>query len=136
MAKQILGPASTFTWNGTDLSSYVANITLEDTRDEVDVTGFSETYREYIAGLGDATCTVTFFQDQGSGGPDATIYPSYVNQTAGTLKFKAATSGTIVYTLVAKPYSWPPVSGGPGDANTIDVGFRNSGTAGLTRGTS
>lgn len=136
MAKQVLGPASTFTWNGTDLSQYVANITLEDTRDEVDVTGLSETYREYIPGLGDATMTVTFFEDQASTGPDAVVYYNYANSTAGTAKFKANTSGTIVYTLVCKPYAWPPVSGGPGDANTIDVGFRNSGTAGLTRGTS
>ena len=136
MAKQILGPASTFTWNGTDLSQYVMNITLEDSRDEVEVTGLSEAYREYIPGLGDAQMTVTFAQDQASGGPDATIYPAYANSTAGTAKFKANTSGTIVYTLVCKPYAWPPVSGGPGDANTIDVSFRNSSTSGLTRGTS
>ena len=135
MAKQVLGPASTFTFNGTDLSQYVTNISIEDTREEVDVTGLSQTYREYATGLGDASVTVTFVQDTAAGGPDATIYPSYANSTAGTIKFKANTSGTIVYTLIGKPYSWPPVSGGPGDSNTIDVTFRNSGTAGLTRGT-
>jgi hypothetical protein len=70
MAKQILGPLSTFTVNASDLSQYVTNITIED------------------------------------------------------------------YTMVGRPYSWPPVSGGPGDANTIDVTFQNGGTAGLTRGTS
>lgn len=136
MAKQVLGPLSTFTVNGTDLSQYVGNVSIEDTRDEVDVTGLAETYREYIAGLGDATVTVTFFNDQAAGGPDAVVYPLYANQTNGTIKFKANTSGTIVYTLIGRPFGWPPVAGGPGDANTIDVVFRNGGTAGLTRGTS
>lgn len=135
MAKQILGPVSSFTVNGTDLSQWVTNVSIEDSRDEVEVTGLGETYREYVPGLGDASVTVTFIQDTAAGGPDATVYPLYANSTAGTIKFKANTSGTIVYTLVGKPYSWPPVSGGVGDANSIDVTFRNAGTAGLTRGT-
>lgn len=135
MAKQIIGPASTVTWNGTDISQYVQNITVEDSREEVDVTGFGETYREFIPGLGDASVSLTVLQDQAAGGPDVTLYPSYVNQTAGTLKFKANTSGTVVYTLVARIFSWPPVAGGVGDANTMDVSLRNAGTAGLTRGT-
>jgi hypothetical protein len=136
VAKQILGPASTFTVNANDLSQYVTNISIEDSRDAVDVTGLSETYREYITGLGDATVTVTFINDQtASPGPDITVYPLYANQTNGTIKFKANTAGTVVYTMVGRPYSWPPVSGGPGDANTIDVTFQNGGTAGLSRGT-
>lgn len=135
MAKQVLGPASQVTWNGTDISQWVTNISVEDTRDEVDVTGFGETYREFTDGLGDASVTMTVLQDTAASATDATLYPSYANRTAGTLKFKANTSGTIVYTLVGKIYSWPPVSGGVGDANTIDVSIRNSGTAGLTRGT-
>lgn len=135
MAKQIIGPASSVTWNGTDISQYVQNITVEDSREEVDVTGMGETYREFIPGLGDASVSLTVLQDQASGGPDATLYPSYVNQTAGTLKFKANSSGTIVYTLVARIFSWPPVAAGVGDANTMDVSLRNAGTAGLTRGT-
>lgn len=135
MAKQVLGPASSVTWNGVDQSQWVTNITVEDSKDEVDVTGFGESYREYIPGIGDASVTLTVLQDTASGGPDATFYPSYANGTAGTLKFKANTSGTIVYTLIGKLYSWPPVSGGVGDANSIDLVIRNSGTAGLTRGT-
>lgn len=135
MAKEVLGPASQVTWNGTDISQYVVNISLDDSREEVDVTGFSETYREFADGLATADATITVVNDQASGGPEATMYPNYVNRTAGTLKWKANTSGTIVYTLVCKPYSWPAVSGGPGDSHTVDISLRNAGTAGLTRGT-
>ena len=135
MAKQVLGPLTQVTVNGTDLSDHVTNVTVEDSKDEVDVTGFSETYREFLPGLADASITCTFLQDTASSSVDATIWPMYTNNTAGTVKVKPNTSGTVVYTLISKVYSFPPVSGGVGDANTIDVVFRNSSTSGLTRGT-
>lgn len=135
MSKQVLGPNTQITVNGTDLSQWCGNVTLEDSADEVEVTGFSETYKEFLPGLKDSTLTATFFQDFASGGPDAILSPLYYNNTAGTVKVKPDTSGTVVYTMVSKLYSWPPVSGGVGDANSIDVTFRNFGTAGLTRGT-
>lgn len=135
MAKQVLGPATQITVNGTDLSQWCQNISLEDSADEVDVTGFSENYKEFQPGLKDSSITATFLQDYASGGPDVIIGTLYYANAAGTVKVKPDTSGTVVYTQVSKVYNWPPVSGGVGDANTIDVTFRNSGTAGLTRGT-
>jgi hypothetical protein len=136
MAKQVLGPLTQITVNGVDLSSWCTSVTVEDSKDEVDVTGFGETYREFLPGLGDSSITATFLQDTASGAVDATIYPLYSGNTAGTVKVKPNTSGTVVYTQISKVFSYPPVSGGVGDANTIDITFRNAGTAGLTRGTS
>lgn len=135
MAKIVLGPNTQFTVNGTDLSDHVSNVTVETSADEVDVTGFGETFREFLPGLKDATITATFLQDYASSSVDATLYPLWNTNTAGTVKVKPDTSGTVVYTMISKLYSYPPVSGGVGDANTTDVTFRNSGTAGLTRGT-
>lgn len=137
MAKNpnVLGPNTQITVNGTDLSTWCTNVTIEDSADEVEVTGFGETYKEFVPGLKDSSITATFVQDLGAGGPDQTLSPLYYNNTAGTVKVKPDTSGTVVYTQVSKLYSWPPVSGGPGAANSIDVTFRNFGTAGLTRGT-
>lgn len=135
MAKQVLGPLTKVTVNGTDLSQWVSAVTLNDAADEIDITGFAETYRDFTPGLKDSSIDVTFFQDYASGGPDATLSPLYYNNTAGTVKVTPDTSGTVVYTQVSKLYAWPPVSGGVGDANSIDVTFRNFGTAGLTRGT-
>ncbi len=136
MAKHILGPNSTVSWNGTALGDHATNVTLEDSADEVDVTGFQEVYREFLPGLKDATATVTFLQDYAASSVDATIGASYYANSAGTLKVNPDTSGTVVYTLApAKIYSFGPVNGGVGAANSIDVTFRNAGTAGLTRGT-
>lgn len=136
MAKQVLGPLTKITVSGVDLSDHCTNVTVEDSKDEVETTGFSETYREFLPGLADASISATFLQDTVSGSVDATLYALYSGNTAGTVKVTPNTSGTVVYTLVSKIYSFPPVSGGVGDANTIDVTFRNAGTAGLTRGTS
>jgi hypothetical protein len=137
MAKHVLGPDSTVTVNGTDLSQWVTNVTVEDSAEEVDVTGFSEDFREYTRGLRDMSVTVTFLQDYAAGGPDATIQPLYDGDLAGTVKVNPqVTGGTVVYTAVSKPYGWSPVSGAVGAANSIDVTFRNASTLGLTRGTS
>jgi hypothetical protein len=135
VAKHVLGPNTTVSINGTDISDHVTNVTLEDSREEVDVTGFNEDFREFTGGLRDASISMTVLQDYASSSVDATISPLYYNDTAGTVKVNPDTSGTVVYTMIAKPYGWSPVSGGVGDANTIDVTFRNSGTVGLTRGT-
>ena len=140
MSKNILGPNTTVKWigvNGTaDLSSWCTNLGGEDATDPVDVTGMEELYREYAEGLRDATVTASFVQDYASGGPDQTLGANYYAHTAGTLKINPDTNGTVVYTLVSKIYNWSPVTGGPGEANTISTEFRNFGTAGLTRGTS
>ena len=136
MAKQVLGPDTSVTVNGTDLSQWVTNVTVEDSAEEVDVTGFSETYREFETGLKDTTITCTFLQDYSAGGPDVVLSALYYADTAGTVKVNPDTGGTVVYTAISKMYGWSPVSGGVGEANSIDVSFRLSGTAGLTRGTS
>jgi len=134
--KHVLGPLTTVTINGTDISQYVRNVTVEDTAEEVEVTGMSQTFREYLQGLRDMSVTLTISQGYGASEPDTLIGNLYYNNTAGTVKVKPQTDGTVVYTAVSKPYGWSPVNGAPGDANTIDVTFRNAGTLGLTRGTS
>lgn len=136
MAKDILGPRTQITVAGVDLSDHCTSLSLPDSADEVDVTGFNQTYREFGVGLKDATIDATFIQDYASSSVDATLWPLYANETAGTIKVNPDTSGTVVYTLVAKLFSYSPLDGGPGDANSVSATFRNAGTAGLTRGTS
>jgi hypothetical protein len=135
MAKQILGPLTSFKWNATDLSDHVRQITIEDSADVQEVTGFGEVYKEYGVGLKDATITAEFIQDYAASSVDAVIGAAYYAGVAGTIKVNADTSGTVVYTMIGKAYTYGPVSGGPGDVNAVSVTFHNAGTAGLTRGT-
>lgn len=135
MAKHVLGPNTRVTWNGTDLSDHISNVTLEDSKDEVEVTGFAESYKDFIPGLADATVTVTAFQDYGASSVDAVFGAAYYANAAGTIKITPDNSGTVVYTMIGKLYSFSPVNGGPGDANNTEIAIRNFGSAGLTRGT-
>lgn len=136
MAKQLLGPRTKVTINAVDLSDHCTSVTVSDETEEQDVTGFGETYREMADSLKTATLETTFIQDYASGSVDATISAIYSGTSAGTLKVTPDTSGTVVYTLVGRPTSYSPVSGGPGEASTITTTWSNRGTAGLTRGTS
>lgn len=138
MAKQILGPNTKILVNGIDLSSHCSNVSVEDTADEVESTGFGETYREHLVGLKDAQITATFQQDYSGTSVNTVIGAMYYANTDGTVKVTPDTSsaGTTVYTLApCKVYSFSPVSGAVGALNDMEVTFRNSGTAGLTQGT-
>ena len=136
MAKQLLGPRTRITINGVDLSQWCTSVTTSDETEEQDVTGFGETYREMADSLKTATVSTTFVQDYASAAVDQTVGSIYYSTTNGTIKINPDTSGTVVYTLVARPNSFNPVNGAPGDPSTIDTTWSNRGTAGLTRGTS
>ena len=135
MAKQLLGPRTTITINGTNLSDHCTSVTVSDDTEEQDVTGFSQSYREMADSLKTASVETTFVQDYASSSVDSVIYGIYSGTAAGTIKVNPDTSGTVVYTLIGRPTSFNPVSGGPGEASTITTTWSNRGTAGLTRGT-
>jgi hypothetical protein len=56
MAKFVLTNASVSV-NGVDLSDHVQSVTVETTRDDVEVTAMGATYKSYLGGLGDANIT-------------------------------------------------------------------------------
>lgn len=140
MAKFVMKDA-VVTVNGVNLSDHCSSVTVETTKDEVDVTAFtSAAYRDILDGFADATITATFFQDFAAASVDLTLFPLYNNSSVFSVKVKASSATTSnnnpEYQLAgAKMYSYTPIGGGVGDASTTDVSFRNSGTAGLTRGT-
>jgi hypothetical protein len=68
--------------NNVDLSKYAFNIDTPQEREEVEVSGFGGS-REYLPGAEDATLTVQFIQDYGTGGPHGVLYPLFA--TSGTV---------------------------------------------------
>jgi hypothetical protein len=131
---------ATITVNGTALSDHANQVTIEDSAEEVDLTGFTPSgYREFGQGLKDATITCTFFQDYAAGSVDSILATMYSSGAAGTIVVKP-TSATVsatnpTYTMVAKLFSYGPVAGAVGDAATVECSFRHSGTAGVVRAT-
>lgn len=135
MAKQLLGPRTRVTINGTDLSDHCTSVTITDETEEQDVTGFGETYREMADSLKTASIETTFIQDYGASSVDSVISSIYQGTVAGTVKVTPDTSGTVVYTMTARPTSYSPVGGGPGEASVITTSWTHRGTLGLVRGT-
>lgn len=135
MAKEVLRNVK-ITVGGTDLSDHCSSVTIEDTAEEVDFTAFgSAGYREFGQGLKDATISATFFNDHAASSVADTLQSYYSSGGTFDVKVWPDASGSIVYTQTSRLYSNPTLAGAVGDANTIDVSFRNAGTAGVTRGT-
>jgi hypothetical protein len=141
MAKQILRDAY-IQINGVDLSDHASSITVETTAEEVDLTSFGDSgYREFGQGFKDATITATFFQDYASASVHQTLQPLYDSGGTFAVNVKASNDTTSAtnprVTLgTARMFGYSPLAGAVGEASTMDVSFRNAGTAGVTYGTS
>jgi hypothetical protein len=134
MAKEVLTQSSILV-NSVDLSNHASSFGMEDSADEVEVTGFSTSdYREFIPGLKDGNITVSFFNDHAAASVADTLQPLYTSGATFPLRIKPDIAGTIAYTMTARLYTNPLVNGSVGDANTVDVTFRNAGTLGIVRG--
>ena len=127
------------TVDGVNLSDHVSEVSMETERDEVDVTAMGANNRVFVAGLGDATMTVTFFQDFAAAEVDATLWPLSTTNTAFVVSIKASSAATSatnpLFSMTALMYGYSPLSGGIGDASSTEVTFRNAAQAGLTRAT-
>lgn len=125
------------TVNSVDLSDHCSSVSIENSADEVDFTAFGTAgYREFGQGLKDATITASFFNDHAAASVADTHQPLFSSGSTFPVKVWPNASGTVVYTMTARLYSNPTLAGAVGEANVIDVVYRNAGTAGVTRGTS
>lgn len=126
--------------DATDLSDHCSSISLESTFDEVDLTGMGGNYKEYGQGMGDLTLTLDVFQDHASASVDDTLWP--LSQTGEAFDVVLRTDDGVVsatnpeYRFSGKLFSYSPISGSVGDANTTSVSIRNGAQTGLTRHTS
>jgi hypothetical protein len=124
------------TINGTDLSDHIAQVSLEQTSDEIETTAFGTEWRQRIGGgLKDASISIDFHQDFGSGSVDARLSPLFgsiatvvVVPTSGSV---SATNPSFTGTFSVVQYS--PVASSVGDLATLSVSWPSAGT--VTRGT-
>lgn len=134
MAKEVLKNVK-LTVNSVDLSDHCSSITIENSAEEVEFTSFGDEYRDFGQGLKDSTINATFFNDHAASSVADTLQPLFNSGGTFNVKVWPDAAGTIVYTQVSRLFNNPTLAGAVGDANTIDVTFRNAGTAGITRGT-
>jgi hypothetical protein len=122
--------------NGVTLSDHANSVTINDTRDSVDITAFGATNKAVTKGLGDASISVDFFQDFAAGKTHATLQPLVGSSTGVVIEVRptsaarSATNPAAVMTALLMNYNM--LAGGIGEASTISAEFQNSSQAGLT----
>lgn len=126
--------------NGVTLSDHADSVTVEDTRDSVDITAFGATNKAYTKGLGDGTITVELYQDFAAGKTHATLQPLIGSSTGVTIEVRATSSARSTTNPAALMtgllFNYNMVQGGIGEASKITAVFQNSAQAGITYPTS
>lgn len=126
--------------NGVTLSDHANQVTVEDTRDSIDITAFGATSKAVTKGLGDAKITIQFFQDFASGKTHATLQPLIGTSTPVTIEVRATSSARSATNPAALMsgllMNYNMLSGSVGDATQISAEFVNASQSGLTYPTS
>ena len=111
--------------NGTSLSGNIAAATITTSSEEVETTAFGNTYRQRVGGLKDASVSLDWHQDYGTGSVHATLNPlvgSYATVTiVPTSGSVTATNPSVSAVFLVTEYS--PVSGTIGDLSTFSTTF-------------
>ena len=128
MAKQVLtNVAVTFGTANTDITSYVASVTLNLSKAEVATTSFASSgATTRIAGLADHSITLELHQDYPT--IEKLFYDAFNNGTAVPMTVKpngtgAAGSTNPQYAFNVLPLTWTPVAGAVGDLATASVTY-------------
>lgn len=126
--------------NGVTLSDHGNSVDVEDNREQVDITAFGATMKQYGKGLGDGGITIGLFQDFAAAKVHATLQPLLGSDTGidveirPTSAARSATNPAILMT--GKLFTYKALSGNIGEASQISAEFKNSGANGITYPTS
>jgi hypothetical protein len=123
------------TIGGTDFSDSLAAVTLDISREQLEITAFGDTARRYIGGLQDSSVTLSFHQDFAAGSVDETIFSNLGGTVAIVIKptSGAVSSSNPSFSFNALVVQSVPFSSNVGDLATQDLTFPVDGA--ITRGT-
>ena len=119
------------TINGsTALSSYLTQVELKASANDVTTTAFGSTWVTRVAGLKEGTLTLAFNQDYAVATVDATLWPLLGSNATVVIKPTSSAVGTSnpSYTAVCLVTDLTPVSGQIGDLATFSVTWPTNGT--------
>lgn len=123
------------TINSSDFSSSLAAVTLDISRESLEITAFGDSARRYIGGLQDSSVTLSFHQDFAAGSVDEIIHSNLGGTVAIVIKPTggSVTSSNPSYSFNALVVQSTPFSSNVGDLATQDLTFPVDGA--VTRGT-
>lgn len=126
--------------NSVTLSDHSNKVTVQDTRNSVDITAFGASSVAVTKGLGDAKITVTFFQDFAAGKTHATLQPLIGSTTPVPIEVRATSAARSATNPAALMQgllmSYNMLDGGVGEASQITAEFDNGSQTGMTYPTS
>lgn len=114
----------------TALASYLTQVELKTTANDITTTAFGSTWVTRVAGLKEGSLTLTFNQDYAASTVDATLWPLLGSQATVVIKPTSSAVGSAnpAYTAIALVTDLTPVSGQIGDLATFSVTWPTTGT--------
>jgi predicted secreted protein len=119
----------------TALASYLTQVELKASANDITTTSFGSSWVTRVAGLKEGSVTLQFNQDYAASTVDATLWPLLGSQATVVIKptSTAVSSSNPAYTAIALVTDLTPVSGQIGDLATFSVTWPTTGT--ISRGT-
>ena len=110
----------------TELTTNIASVDVTETVDEIETTAFGQAARSRVAGLKDASVTLSFHADYGSSSVNDTIAGLFGGTTnvvilVGTSTTQGTASATAPLVTIPVLCSQQVVNGQVGDLTTFDV---------------
>lgn len=114
----------------TALASYLTQVELKLSANDITTTAFGSTYVTRVAGLKEGSLTLTFNQDYAASTVDATLFPLLGTNATVVIKptSSAVSSANPAYTAICSVIDLTPVSGQIGDLSTFSVTWPTTGT--------
>jgi hypothetical protein len=119
----------------TALASYLTQVELKTSVNDITTTSFGSTWVTRVAGLKEGSLTLQFNQDYAASTVDATVWPLLGTNATVVIKPTSSAVGTSnpSYTAICLVNDLTPVSGQIGDLATFSVTWPTNGT--VTRAT-
>jgi hypothetical protein len=114
----------------TALASYLTQVELKASANDVTTTAFGSSWVTRVAGLKEGSLTLNFNQDYAAATVDATLWPLLGTNATVVIKptSSAVSSANPAYTAICVVNDLTPVSGQIGDLATFSVTWPTTGT--------
>jgi hypothetical protein len=114
----------------TALASYLTQVELKTSANDVTTTAFGSTWVTRVAGLKEGSLTLNFNQDYATTTVDATLWPLLGTNATVVIKPTSTAVGANnpAYTAICLVTDLTPVSGNIGDLATFSVTWPTNGT--------
>ena len=114
----------------TALASYLTQVELKTSANDITTTSFGSTWVTRVAGLKEGSLTLQFNQDYAAATVDPTLWPLLGSNATVVIKPTSAAVGSAnpSYTTVCLVTDLTPISGNIGDLSTFSLTWPTNGT--------